>query len=218
MKKHVLSFVALIALVGCSGKPELRKDIKEFISQFSLDDAVSEYVTGGYTSTKVTTIGESVTTEVVEMSYSLADQDHPTYTKTTTVNGEATVVTFVENEEGCFISTNGVLEPSSINECKGLITKFFYTDVQVNGTYHVGGWFYGDYLKEAAPWLQNYVTIDQENQLYIMEYTKSFKDDYGVDTTKTQKYSVNRYGMLVENHDLNENANKTVKQDIYVHN
>ena len=50
MKKSIL--LLPILLVGCSGKPELRKDIKEFISQFSLEAALQEYVSGGYISTR----------------------------------------------------------------------------------------------------------------------------------------------------------------------
>ena len=218
MKKSVLSILAVVTLVSCNTTPKLREDIKEFISQFSLEAAVSEYVSGGYSSTTTTTIGDTITTETVVMDYSLVNSDHPTYLETTTKNGATTnTVEFVENEEGCFLSVNGVLEPSSINECKQLITNFFYTEIEY-GTYHAYGYYYGDFVSDSAPWVQKYVTIDQDNQLYIFEYSVTFKDDDGVDTTQTQKYSVNRFGMLVENHVLTENINKAVKKDIIVHN
>ena len=58
MKKVVLPLVLLTLLTSCHAKPELRKDITEFIAQFSLSEAMAEYKTGGYTSTKEITEGE----------------------------------------------------------------------------------------------------------------------------------------------------------------
>ena len=46
-----------------------------------------------------------------------------------------------------------------------------------------------------------------------MEYTVE-KSDY----TMSQNYSVNKFGMLVENHNTIANDEKAVVQDIYVHN
>ena len=117
------------------------------------------------------------------------------------------------NEEGYFISTNGELQASSLKEYKRIITKFFYKQTQLGGTYHTQGFYYGDYLQEVAPSLQQYVTIDQDNQLYIHEYDVTEKG-----THYYQKYSVNKWGMLVENHNTVQNLNKKVQQDIYVHN
>ena len=222
MKKLVLPLVLFASLTACNSKPELRKEIKEFISQFSLSEAVKQYQTGGYISTKVTTEGETNTKQVIEMSYSLLDENHPTYIETTT-DYENDVVTstveirFVENEAGAFISKNGELKKSSVKECKSLITKFFYKKVDLDGRYHTQGFYYGDYLKEVAPALQQYVTIDQENELYIMDYSVTKTSD-GITAQVSQNYSVNKWGMLVENHNTIESEEKKVEQDIYVNN
>ena len=221
MKKFILPLVLLASLTSCSVKPELRKDIKAFIANFSLEESVKEYQTGGYIQTTVEVGEKSTTKEIVEMSYSLIDSEHPTYQETTTkyVNDKlkSTVeVVFVQNESGCYISTNGELKESSVKECKKLITKFFYKQTSVDGQYHTQGWYYGDYLKEVAPVLQKYVTIDQEQELYIYEYTVTEKKS-GVETKIHQNYKVNKLGMLEENHYSMENETKTKTIDIIVH-
>ena len=218
MKKVVLPLALLTLLTSCHAKPELRKDIKEFIAQFSLSEAMAEYKTGGYTSTKEITEGETKTKTVINLEYSIVDDEHPTYVEVTTiyendVETSKKEVEFVINEEGYFISTNGELQASSLREYKRIITKFFYKQTQLDGTYHTQGFYYGDYLQEVAPSLQQYVTIDQDNQLYIHEYDVTEKS-----THYYQKYSVNKWGMLVENHNTVQNSNKKVQQDIHVHN
>ncbi len=218
MKKFVLPLVMLAALTSCNAKPELRKDIKEFIANFSLKASMDAYVTGGYTSTKVTTEGGTKTTVITSLEYSRVDEQHPTYVEVTTiyVNDEEsskTEIKFVEVDGEYYLSTNGELKPSSLNECKKLITKFFYKKTELDGTYHIQGYYYGDYLKEVAPVLQQYVTIDQENELYVHEYNVVQQN-----TEYYQKYTVNKLGMLVENHNTVENDSKKVEQDIYVHN
>ena len=211
MKKLVLPFVLLSALCACHTKPELRKDIKEFISQFSLNAAMEQYVTGGYTSTKVT----ATTKEVISLEFSRVDAEHPTYKETTTiyendVETSKVEVEVVENEDGLFLSTNGELQATTLKKVNNLITKFFYKQVDLDGTYHTQGCYYGDYLKEVAPVLQKYVTIDQEQELYIYEYEATVNN-----VECHQKYLVNKWGMLVENHVTSKNNTQT---DIYVHN
>ena len=218
MKKFILPLVMLASLSSCHAKPELRKDIKEFIANFSLKAAMEAYKTGGYTNTKETTKGGIKTKVVITLEFSIVDEEHPTYVEVTTnyendVETSKVEVEFVENDGEYYISTNGELKPSSLKECKKLITKFFYKKTELDGTYHIQGYYYGDYLREVAPALQQYVTIDQDNELYIHEY-----DVVQQDTDIYQKYTVNKLGMLVENHNTIENSDKKVQQDIYVHN
>ena len=218
MKKFVLPLVTLACLASCHAKPELRKDIKDFIANFSLSASIEAYKTGGYTSTKVTTEGGTKTTVVTTLEFSRVDEEHPTYVEVTAnyvddVLTSETTIEFVEVEGEYYLSTNGELKPSSLKECKKLITKFFYKKTELDGAYHVQGYYYGDYLKEVAPVLQQYVTIDQEHELYVHEYNVVQKG-----TEYYQKYTVNKLGMMVENHNIVENDSKKVQQDIYVHN
>ena len=53
MKKLLFFALAPLILTSCQTKPELREDIKKFISKFSLQVALEEYKSGGYISTKV---------------------------------------------------------------------------------------------------------------------------------------------------------------------
>ena len=223
MKKSVFPIFFVTLLTACHVKPELRKDIKEFVSQFSLKAAMEQYKTGGYTSTKETRqIGQNTLKEVIEMEFSIIDDEHPTYVETTTnyENDEISSqveVRFVEQDDEYYISTNGELKKSSLKEYKKYITRFFYKKVDLDGQYHTQGFYYGDYLKEVAPNLQNYVTIDQERELYIMEY-HTLEKQGEVTAEINQMYTVNKWGMLNTNHYMMGTEEKTVTQDIIVHN
>ncbi len=221
MKRFLFPTVVLIALTSCGSKPELRKDIKEFVSNFSLKGAMDAYQKGGYTYRVETNNSEGKVVEYIEMEFSYLDALHPSYTKTTTnyVNDVETSkeeIVFVEQDEKYYISTNGELEESSLDDCSELIKKFFYEKTQIDGEYHTQGWYYGDYLLQVAPVLQKYITIDQENELYLYSYEVETTQG-GSNVTYWQNYSVNKLGMLVENHVFAENKNESRKTDIYVH-
>ena len=222
MKKAIFPLIILLTLTGCSDKPDLRKDISDFISHFSLSESMEAYKSGGYISTRVDTTGEKALKTVVELEYSRVDQDHPTYVEVTTnyeddVETSKVEVRFVESEGSYYISTNGELKPSSLKECNNLITKFFYKEVGVDGNYHTQGFYYGDYLKVVAPVLQNWVTIDQQNELYIYDISVTKVID-GLETTVSENYSINKLGMAVENHNYVGNETGYIEQDIYIHN
>ena len=217
MKKATLLLLTA-ALVSCAGKPPLRKDVAEFIAQFSLETAMEQYKIGGYESTKIKTEDGVTTKEIETLEYTYTDLEHPTYRQEATIYKDdvvysSQIVEFVQNEDGDFLSKNGELTPSSVKECHDLITKFFYKTVDIDGQYHTQGFYYGDYLKEVAAGLQKFVTIDQENQLYIMYYSVTERK-----TDILQNYIVNKWGMLQENHVKMINEEKSLQQDIYVHN
>lgn len=218
MKKLLFPLIFLVSLSSCHSKPELRKDIKEFISNFSLQEALNEYKSGGYTLTKVEVEDGKETKTEISLEYSKVDENHPTYVEVTTISIDEVVsssveVSFVEIEGEYYLSTNGELEPSSLKEINSMITEFFYKKVEIDGQYHTQGYYYGDYLIEVAPALQKYVTIDSEKELYVMDYSVTEgKKIY------RQNYSVNKLGMLVENHAYAEGEGISKKTDIYVHN
>ena len=96
----------------------------------------------------------------------------------------------------------------SATEVSNLFVQFFYTTTQNEGQYHSGGYYYGDYVADISPVLQDYVTIDQENQLYIYDYNfenaeKTIK--------RGQRYTVNSLGMIVENHKYAQNSTENVE-------
>ena len=213
MKKIVLPLALLTLVTSCTGTPELRKDIRDFISKFSLETAMKQYLSGGYTSTKVENLEAGIKTTVVELEYSRVNDSHPSYHKVTTTTQNETVtveeLSFVENDGQYYISINGELSKSSLKECDNYINKFFYEKTDLDGQYHAKGYYYGDYIKTVAPYLQKYITIDQENELYIMEYAVTTSS-----TPVEQRYTVNKYGMLVDNH----YQDSVTTQDIHVHN
>ena len=222
MKIRLFPLLTVALLTSCNVKPELRKDIKQFISNFSLANAVEHYKTGHAVSTKETIEGNNSTKEVEEITYSCLDDVHPTYLKVVTnfENGVETskdTLEFVEIEGQYYLLTNGVYEESSLKECTKLITSFFYKKVEVDGSYHTQGYYYGDYIREVAPVLQKYVTIDTVNELYNYEYSVTESKD-GETVNMAQKYSVDKWGMLVSNHVLTESSNKTIARSIYVNN
>ncbi len=222
MKKFLFPFVILVCLTGCQTKPDLRQDIKEFISKFNIKDAMDAYKKGGYVK-EVNEIsnGKKLTTRV-EMEFNYLSSEHPTYVEVTTnyendVQTSKVEVEFVELDEKFYLSTNGELSESSLAECGELIQKFFYKKVDLDGEYHTQGWYYGDLIRNVAPVMQSYITIDQEKELYILDYTAKDVIE-GVETETRQNYSVNKLGMLVENHvsATNENIKRTT--DVVVHN
>lgn len=221
MKKFLFPVILLITLSSCSTKPELRSDIKEFISKFSLKEAMDTYKKGGYIKEIEEINGEKKTLERIEMEFSYLDAAHPSYTKTTTkfvddVESSKEEVEFVEIESKYYVSTNGELKESSLEECSELIKNFFYEKTQIEGEYHTQGMYYGDYILQVAPMLQNYITIDQDQELYLYNYeTEGIQE--GEKVTYEQHYSVNKMGMLVENHAHVQSKNNSRKTDVVVH-
>ena len=221
MKKILLPLLVILTLTGCHTKPELRKDIADFISKFSLKESMDAYKSGGYTYLVEDNIEGKKSVTRIEMEFSYLDANHPTYSKITTnyendVQTSKEEVEFVEMDEKYYISTNGELKESSLDECSKLIENFFFLKTQVDGEYHTQGMYYGDYIKQIAPVVQNRITIDQENELYLYEYEVEAVQD-GVIVNYTQNYSVNKIGMLVENHAIAQSVKETKKTDVYVH-
>ena len=84
MKKILLPLLVVLTLTGCHTKPELRKDIADFISQFSLKESMDTYKSGGYTYLVEDNIEGKKSVIRIEMEFSYLDANHPTYSKITT--------------------------------------------------------------------------------------------------------------------------------------
>ena len=220
MKKVVLLFIPLLSILACSTKPELREDIAKFISNFTISKAMDTYKEGGYSQVVEDIEGERKAKECIEVEFSYLDSLHPTYSKTTTnyVNDVQTSIEeirFIEIEDKYYLSTNGELKESSLEECSNLIKEFFYKQTQVDGEYHTQGMYYGDYIKQVAPVLQKYITIDETKELYLFDYLVSEKRGE-LENIYEQHYRVNKLGMLLENHVNGYSETKSRTTDILV--
>ena len=218
--KSIAIFSAILLLVSC-GTRKLRSDIDKFITSFSLETAVANYMHAGYDSTKVEVGLEKTDKEEIHMEFDVRDAAHPKYKKETKkYEDDVLKITVVEEiiEEGdsfIFRITDKNDVRYTLEECHDTIKQFFYKVAQFDDAYHTQGMYYGDYLKQVAPGLQDYVTIDQERNLYIMEYAKD-EVISGQQTHVEQKYEVNALGMLENNYFFIQVGEESKTQNITV--
>ena len=219
-RKNIAVFGAILLLVSC-GTRKLRSDIDKFITSFSLENAVSNYLYAGYTSTLLEVGPEYNKKEEISLEFDVRDAAHPKYQKETKKYENDVLVSTVveeikEDEEGFIFSISGQDDIRyTLEECHDTIKQFFYKVSQFDDAYHTQGMYYGDYLRQVAPGLQDYVTIDEEKGLYIMEYAKDETIQNKV-THIEQKYEVNRLGMLEKNHFFIQAGEESKTQDIAV--
>lgn len=210
MKTKVFATLIVIPLLAsCTIRTvELRSDIKEFIASFSLDYAMEEYKSAHFESDEIMFYyGTNKKVEEIKIiDFDYRDENNLSYTLHKTV--------FEDDEE---ISNDiyqlrkddndkyyyGVDDGEEIDETgvKRLFTDFFYTKISTDGAYHSHGQYYGDYLQDSSPILQDYVTIDLDQNLYIFDYefNNSETEDLKQKIDK-QRYEVNEIGMLVNNY------------------
>ena len=221
MRRKYIAFIGAILLLTSCGERKLRSDIDKFITSFSLQDAVASYLEAGYESVRTQTGGEVETKEEIFLSFNVKDASHPQYKKETKKYEnnvlKSDVVEEIKEDDSGFIFAITDREDMryTLEECHDVIKTFFYKESLFDGTYNVQGMYYGDYLKQVAPGLQDYVTIDEENQLYIMEYSKDEKIN-GYNAHVEQKYSVNKLGMLEKNHFIVTRDEEKIEQNITV--
>lgn len=222
MKGRYIAFFLAISLLTSCGRQKLRSDIEEFITSFSLEGAISAYLEGGYTSVQTEKTGNVDKKEEIFFEFNVKDAAHPQYKKTTKNYAFSSLVsTIVEEiieEDGklIFRVTDEKDVVYTLEECHDVIKKFFYKVSMFDDQYHVQGMYYGDLIKHEAPDKQNYITIDQEKDLYIYQYSVDFTYN-NLPAHSAQKYTVNRLGMLVDNHFEGEMEGVKKAQDIHVY-
>lgn len=194
---------SLVLLASCSNTP-LREDIKEFVSTFSLTDSVKAYKVAGYRQEERKVRTDTVSDIITELSFDVSDVTTPIYHK----NVKSYVNEELKKEEDEYIEiiedkyyfhSNETTTEYSLEQCHALVEDFFYTQEEVDGTYHLRGHYYGDYILQTCQSFQNFVTIDDEQELYIFEAEQIKKADSGENVNVHQKYEVNKLGMLVTN-------------------
>lgn len=200
MKRKILSITLLVSLLCSCNNRTLRSDIRKFIASFSLSESMKSYKEAGYTETRIHTTKDKVEKKVIEFSFNVKNDSLPTYQKKVTNYENDTLISkkiekvYYENETMYFEDFNGVVSEYTLEKCSDKIRQFFYTKTELEGQYHYGGMYYGDYISQMAITLQDLVKIDEENELYKYHAGASKEGVYTL-----QEYSINKLGMLVEN-------------------
>ena len=203
IKKILLSLVSIVFLTSCFQR-SLREDIKEFVANFSLEESVKAYLVAGYVSENTVTKNGTTTKVIETFDFDVSDVRDPHYHKNVktyvdNVLSEEDDEYIVHQDDTFFYHHNDdEAEEYTLEQCHVLVRAFFYTQVEAEGTYHIRGQYYGDYVLQSCLSFQNFITIDQENELYIFEASQIKASDDGK-VNIHQKYEVNKLGMLVTN-------------------
>ena len=201
MKKIFPTLCLTLLLVGCADTSPLRSDIEEFVASFSLEIAMSTYLDMGYEKIK-TTNKTDVTQEVELMDIRSSDMEHFSYnfSKITTVNGEQQKSEYSRIEtidKHYYLTTDQNPEKYEIpfSKCAEYIEDFFYGEVLYD-RYHQKGMYYGDIVLDNARRWTDFITIDTDKDLLVMEQNDFVIEDTG---KASQLIKVNRIGMLTHN-------------------
>ena len=198
MRKISLLLLPISLIASCSNQGEIRSDIKEFISGFSLTESMEIYKEAGYHSTLESVVSNVKTNEYDEVNFNIRDDANISYihTLTTYINEELssseseTIVT----EDGRYIHTrNGVSDEYTASDCSKLVRTYFYRSEPVEG-FHDYAMYYGDYITGVALRLQSAMTVDKDNNTLILEYTIN---DSANDAKIEQIIKVSQVGMLL---------------------
>ena len=197
MRKLSLLLLPISLIASCS-KAELRSDIKEFISGFSLTESMEIYKKAGYHSTLESVVSNEKKNEYDEVSFDIRDDANISYTHTLTTyindslssSESETIVT----EDGKYIHTrNGSSDEYTASDCSKLVRTYFYRSEPVEG-FHDYAMYYGDYISGVALRLQSAMTVDKENNTLTLEYTIN---DTSNDARVEQIIKVGSTGMLL---------------------
>ena len=229
-KKHIATLLlAIPLLISCSKNIPLRSDIENFIASFSLENSMQEYREVSYSATKNQYL-ENVHSEVVtslDFNVKNIEEGVIQYHRNVKTFEEGVLADELdaqitkENDKYFYIVNNEKFE-RTIDECIDIIEKFFFEETMTD-YYHYNGNYYGDLVLETCRYNQEFVTIDQEKEIYILSYSREGEEDVEVEGGKvkkhylvSQEYSVNKLGMLVENHLDYRLGDEYIKEDIYV--
>lgn len=210
-RKDITLLTLVISLLTSCKASQIRSDISNFIASFSLEESVKSYLVAGYQMDKILIQNGQETKTVETVNFNVSDVSNPQYLKKKTVyqNGvlesEETSYILREEERFYYVSSEGK-QAKSLQECHDIIEKFFYTETMFENTFHRGGMYYGDQVKQGIEYYQPYVTIDEENELYKYKYEENSYDGEGKDLHKEISYSVNKLGMLHEEYILEYNS------------
>ena len=205
MKRRVflLLLLPLVCVTSCKQK-ELRKDIADFIANFSLEAAVQAYKVVEMNKVLTVNDGNKITVTNEKISFDVSDINTPQYTHTTEVYENETLIktsmeSLVYENDELYYQVADKKYAYTLEQGHSLIEKFFYTETALDGSYHNGGYYYGDVIAHSCYDYQNQITIDQENNLFIQEGSTTSSSD-GVNVKRTSKVIVDKVGMLISNY------------------
>ena len=210
VKKRIFGIFILpiLLLSSCNKQRPLRSDIANFIASFSLQEAMNIYKETGYEDVQIMTVDGEYEKTIEKLDFNIKDEENITFTHSQIIYDEENNITSSKLEtirkvgEEYIHTLDDKGDVYTINQCASLIKTFFYKSEPIEG-YHDNAIYFGDYIQSAARYLQDHVTIDLDNELYIYEYhvKNANADNY-------EKYSVDKYGMLTDFY-LNMNNLKT---------
>ena len=222
VRKRIFGIILLpiLLLSSCNKQKPLRSDIANFIASFSLQESMNTYREAGYESIKISILDGTYRKEIDKVDYNIKDEDNLSYVHNLSIYDQddqliSQKVNMIEKQGDKYVHTlDGVSEDYTVQQCSDLIKTFFYIDEPMDG-YHDYGMYYGDYVASSARTLQDYVKIDEDNELYVFEIhqkdTSKGKDVY-------EKYTVNKLGMLSSLYSNFVNKSNSIEQTITVYN
>lgn len=203
-RTKILLVITFLSLLSSCQDNYIRSDIKEFIASFSLEDSVKEYKNAGYIKTTSVDNNGKKSQTVENLSFNVTDAAHPKYQKEVKEYEEEvlkeTKIEKVTEEDGKFYFTSfeGEKTEYSLAQVHELVEDYFYTTVEAT-VVHLGGMYYGDYIRQIISAAQQYVTIDTEHSLYVYDVGDTHTNETGDEVRQHQTYSINKLGMLVKN-------------------
>ena len=231
MKKQNIAklIFAIPLLVSCSKNIPLRSDIEDFIASFSLSESMQVYREVFYSAVKEQLLKNEHRFIYTNLNFNVKniEDGEIEYHKSVKVYKDDVLETEtdikIETENGKYYNViNDSKQEVTIDDCLDTIEQFFFEETMTD-YYHYNGNYYGDLVLETCRQYQEFVTIDQEKQLYVLAYNREGYEDVETDNGKVnkyykvqQEYSVNKLGMLVENHLDYRFGDEFIKEDILV--
>ena len=195
-KSTLLHFSSVIVLLtSCGNAKPLRSDIRKFIASFSLSKAMEEYQEVDYESHYDRFKNGEKESGNITLSFNIKDVENPIYSydeynyKNDVLDSEIHRSIVKENDQLYYIE-NESKTPCTISKCTDLIKDYFYTYTEMEGVFHFGGNYMGDYLGQRARDVQDFITIDEENKL--LKFDRSYEE---ISQSLDHHYVVDEYGM-----------------------
>lgn len=212
--------ILVILTTSCS-KVTLREEIKEYILGCSLKEAKKEYKHASYS--YITTAKENeVETSKREITCEFDVSDYLncsySYVVNEYENGElkSSLTETIATIDSKYIYTDskGESEYNLTQVLEKIDNRFFYKEIQLDGTYHYGGMYYGDVVREMAPKYQNTMSVDENGTLKLAyDYVQK---DGNATLNVTQILHVSSIGMLIDQNVTKSNGTITVYDTIQV--
>ncbi|MCM1130341.1 MAG: hypothetical protein NC325_01450 [Anaeroplasma bactoclasticum] len=224
LKRSIVLFLILCIggyLTSCTAKiPE--GDIKDFVDCISYDTAYENIDLGV---SNVMVVYSQNDEELGRVSiHTEIDKSQKYYYANTIASGsyveeygfeEQQILSYMNVDnivQSYQIKNNETLEVShSEEELNQLITSFFYT--QVDGGYHQGAIYYGDYVIANCGKFYTCFSLNEEKTLLTYEVNTSQKNSDGDEIVTMHYFVIDAYGMLVSLHTKSIMVEKNIVVD-----